>query len=85
MPAKRLTDVIRCKALQSRIARVHTGLRIEILGIADLHGTRCSMNSRIVVDRIFFCNLIGVYRSIRLALSLLSDTNAVNHLGYLPS
>ena len=84
MPAKRLTSAIRYKVLKNRPIGVHTGLRIEVLRIADLHRTRCSMNSRIVVDRILFGNLFGVHRCIGLALGYLSDTNAVGNMGNLP-
>ena len=84
IPAKRLTGAIRCRRTYSRPVGVHTGLGIEVLGIADLHRTRCSVHSRIVVDRILFCNLIGVHRGIGLALDYLSDTNAVSPLGDLP-
>ena len=85
IPAKRLTSAIRCKAIWNRLKGVHTGLRIEVLGVADLHRTRCSMNSRVVVDRILFCNLVRVYRGIRLALGHSSDTEVVNHISDLPS
>ena len=85
IPAKRLTSAIRCNVTQCRPEGVRTGLRIEILGIADLHRTRCSMNSRVVVDRIFVCNLVGIYRGICLTLGYMSDTNAVSHRSNLPS
>lgn len=85
IPAKRLTSAVRCEVNEGRPEGVHTGLRIEVLGIADLHRTRYSMNSRVVVDRILFCNLVGVYRGICLALGHMSGIDAVGHTCNLPS
>ena len=83
--AKRLTSAVRRSATQRRTRWVHTGLRIEVLGIADLHRTGCPVNSRIVMNRILFCNLVGVYRGICLALVHVSDIKAVGLVSNLPS
>ena len=50
----------------------HTGLRIEVLGIADLHWARCAVNSRVVVDGVFPSNVSGIHRCVCLALCLVS-------------
>lgn len=84
IPAKRLTSAIRHTVTGNRLGGVLTGLRVEVLGIAHLHWTSCSVYGGVVVNRIFFCNLVGVYRSICLALGHMSDTNAVSDMSDLP-
>ena len=83
IPAKRLTNAIRHSVTGNRLRGVHTGLRVEVLGIAHLHRTRCSVDGGVVVNRILFCNLVGVYRGICLALGHMSDTNAMSDMSDL--
>lgn len=47
-----------------------TGLRVEILRVADLHRARCTVDRRVVTDRIASSNISWVYWCICFALCL---------------